>query len=163
MRLWIRPPGGSWGSRTASGVTGQADHAAVTVSHTRYRCSLMLVCLPGFWHSFSVSLFRSVGQVTLRTGRSSSALSASTLLALWSVGFPGIGVNSHAFLRIPHADFFVAQMRSACRALSLHQLSIQKILGDPAIVHSEYMSEPAQMPLLQQCEHAEDFASQLVS
>ena len=120
MRLWIRPPGGSWGSRTASGVTGQADHAAVTVSHTRHRCSLMLVCLPGFWHSFSVSLFRSVGQATLRTGRGSSALSASTLLALWPLGFPGISVNSHACLRIPRADVFEAQMRSACRARSLH-------------------------------------------
>lgn len=50
-------------------------------------------------------------------------------------------------------------MRSACGALSLHWLSVQKILGDPAIAgRSDCMSETAQTPLLQHCKHAEDLA-----
>ena len=60
---------------------------------------------------------------------------------------PGVRDNAHG-LQISFADVFVAQMRSASGSLSVHKLSVQEILGDPAIVHSDYMSEPAQAYLL---------------
>lgn len=94
--IWIRALGGSFGSNTSTrlstnialGETGQAD-LGVTVSP---RCSLLRVrlspsLLPLSGLSFSVSLFHSVGQVTLCTGRSHFVLSASKLFAQWLYGF----------------------------------------------------------------------------
>ena len=77
--------------------------------------------------------------------------------SLCGYDFLGVRGNAHGF-QIPLADVFVAQMRTASGALSLHKLSVQEILGDPAIVHSDDMSEPAQASLLQQCEHDKEFS-----
>ena len=117
----------------------------------------MMVCFPGYGPSFSVPLFCSVGKVPFRTGRGPAAQSASILFALW-LWLPRSSCQC-PWPSDPLADIFVAQMQSASGALSLHKLSVQEILGDLAIIHSDYRSEPAQASLLQQCEGAEDFSS----
>ena len=139
-RICIRILDGRSVSGSVLGVAGQAD-LGVTVSSTLgagvvWRGS-------GFEPPFSVSLFRSVGQVSPCPGRCPAAQHASKCWALCSYGFPGVGVDARC-LRVPLAFVFVAQMRSVSVILSLHKLSVQEILGDLAIVHSDCMSEPAQ-------------------
>ena len=78
--------------------------------------------------------------------------------SLCGYGFQGVRVNAHG-LQILLADVFVAHVQPVSGALSLHKFFVQEILRDPAIFYSDYMFEPAQASLLQQCEHAEDFNS----
>ena len=66
-----------------------------------------------------------------------------------------VSINAHG-LQMPLADVFVAKVRSDCQWDAFPAQALRT--GDPAIVYSDYMSEPAQASLLQQCEHAEDFS-----
>ena len=92
----------------------------------------MLVCLPGYGPSFSVSLFCSVGQVSLRIGKGPCCSLRSYSFCLHAVRF--VAIASQGFVSMPMA----------------FKLSVQEILGDPVIVHSDNMSEPAQAYLLEQ-------------
>ena len=77
---------------------------------------------------------------------------------VWGYRFPRCEVDIHG-LQVPFEDIFISQLGSACRAFALCQLTVEEILGGPAVVHAYHMPQPTHASLLQQCVHAEDYSS----
>ena len=69
------------------------------------------------------------------------------------MAFPCVG-DDGALDHIPFASILEPQFRASCFSTTLDQLSVKKVFGDAACVHSSHVVEPSEASLCQECVEA---------